>query len=168
MPLGPCVERVREVFSYDPATGELRWRRRPHPAAWKVIVGEIAGWMGSEGYREVQLDGASYKVHRLIWLYTTGIWPTHALDHRNGIRDDNRFENLRQATRTQNGQNQNHPHRHGSSGFLGVNRCNDGWQARITVEGKRRHLGTFHTPEEAHAVYVEAKRELHPFWVEGV
>lgn len=94
-----------------------------------------------------------------------GIVMLASIDHINGDRADNRIANLRQATTAENSQNERGPRAHATSGFLGVgwHAQQSRWRARITVNGKRRHLGLFDTPEAAYAAYVEAKRALHPF-----
>jgi hypothetical protein len=92
----------------------------------------------------------------------TGRWPQFEIDHRNGIHDDNRWENLRDGTKSYNLQNQRKAHRNNKIGLLGVGKKRDGFQARIHLNGKTRYLGSFPTPELAYAAYLEAKRELHP------
>jgi hypothetical protein len=87
------------------------------------------------------------------------------LDHINGIKRDNRIENLREATDSENQQNQKKPPAHNTSGFLGVTKYkrNGKWVAGIKLNGKRINLGYFDTPEAAHAAYLQKKKELHPF-----
>src|SRR5215467_10234620 len=60
----------------------------------KYLIGDVAGWLDDRGYRSVNLEGKSYKVHRLVWLLTYGSWPNGEIDHINGIRSDNRVSNL--------------------------------------------------------------------------
>lgn len=75
---------------------------------------------------------------------------------------DNRWDNLREATRTLNQENVRRARRDNSTGFLGVRRMKSNFQANIRVGGRSKNLGTYPTPEQAHAAYVEAKRRLHP------
>ncbi|MCI0598731.1 MAG: HNH endonuclease [Beijerinckiaceae bacterium] len=89
-----------------------------------------------------------------------GAWPIAQIDHINGDRADNRFLNLREATRTENAWNaklRSDSH----SGFKGVRRHKRRWCAYIKVSGKQKHLGSFATPEEAHDAYCRAAREHH-------
>lgn len=83
-------------------------------------------------------------------------------DHINGNGLDNRRQNLRRATHSQNGYNV--PIRnHNSSGYKGVSRCKQTgrWQVRISADGKERHIGRYVCAEEAALAYDQAARELH-------
>lgn len=154
------VERLRELLDYDPDTGLFTWRVRTRNS---VKFGDVAGCFSSTGYWQIQIDGRKHRAHRLAWLYVTGEWPTSDLDHINGIRDDNRIANLRAATRSENGQNQREPQSHNKVGYLGVHSHQGKFRAIIILDGKKKHIGCFPTPEAAHAAYLEAKRRLHPF-----
>lgn len=152
------AERLRELLHYDPETGIFTWREGRQGTAGK---GAIAGGLNKRGYHRIGVDHHRYMSNVLAWLYVTGEWPTHDVDHRNGIRGDNHWENLRHVTRAINNQNQRRPHRGNKSGFLGVSPNRKGWSASIVSAGVKKHLGTFKTPEAAHQVYLEAKRRLH-------
>lgn len=154
--------RLRERLIYDPVTGVFTWRIKP---AGNVSAGAQAGHVNADWYREIRVDGRLYLAHRLAWLYVHGQWPIEELDHRNGIRDDNRIANLREATHKQNGENAARRHDN-SSGFIGVSWTDKGrkhWVARIAHNKRRREIGRFSTPEEAYAAYLAAKAELHTF-----
>lgn len=155
------AERVRELFDYDPETGELRWKvaRRD---SWQ---GRAAGTLKNNGYRYVKIDRRAYRAHRLVWLHWYGVWPEDQIDHTNGNRQDNRLSNLRSAAQSENQQNQRRASSNNrSTGLLGVSRPSgrSKYQAWIMAQGRNRYLGTFGTPEEAHAAYLAAKRQLHP------
>jgi hypothetical protein len=90
-----------------------------------------------------------------------GITKFEDVDHINGIRDDNRIENLRNVSRSINLQNKRKPHSNNSTGFLGVTRHKGQFCARITLDGKSTWLGTFKTPQEAGDAYFRAKRSIH-------
>jgi hypothetical protein len=126
-----------------------------------VPLGAPVGSVNADGYVHVYFRGKYHKAHRLVWLHVTGEWPTTELDHINGDRSDNRFENLRPVTRECNMQNQRRARSDNAAQVLGVHRKCRRYQARIGVDGKNIHLGTFDTAEEAHAAYVAAKRVLH-------
>lgn len=151
--------RLREVLRYDEASGLFTWLVSNSNC---VLVGAEAGRrLNSNGYKEIQIDGRLYKAHRLAWLYVYGVWPDQ-IDHMNGDREDNRIVNLRSVSSVLNTHNQLSPHKNNRSGFLGVSiRPNGKFQADIRVGGKKRHLGSFSRPEDAHAAYVEAKRKFH-------
>lgn len=157
----PTAERLRELLDYDPKTGVFRWRIRRGD---RYLAGTIAGGPTCGGYWHIRVDERLSQAHHLAWLYVHGVWPTKHLDHRNGNRTDNRIANLREATAIENGQNTNQPKRNNKSGFLGVTRFQGRWRATISVNRKVQYLGSFDTPEGAHAAYLAAKAELHPFW----
>lgn len=85
----------------------------------------------------------------------TGEWPADMIDHKNRDRTDNRWENLREATRSQNNANRRASSTHGFKGAT-FNRRQGRWMAQTKVNGKRVYLGYYDTPEEAHAAYVAA------------
>ena len=151
----PPVERVRDLFTYEPDTGSLRWRT----GSPKRTAGAIAGTQnGAHGYRCVQVDGRSCQVHRLIWGIVYGEYPDTVIDHINGVRDDNRIKNLRLATESENHANSK-LYSTNTSGFKGVRRTRFGrWQARIWIDHTEIHLGNFDTPEQAAERYMAAAR----------
>lgn len=157
--------RLREVLEYNPETGVFTWIK---PSGRRVKVGDVAGARrpdkpgGGGGYRTIQIDGTRYYAHRLVWFYMTGEWPAADVDHRFGMRDDNRWSELREASRSVNLQNQRTAR--GRVGLLGVCEYPAGsgkFRAQISAGGKCVFLGTFLVPEHAHAAYVEAKRRMH-------
>jgi hypothetical protein len=150
---------VREHISYNPETGLFKWRIDVNN---KVHAGDIAGVKRGNGYIHIGFGYRLYSAHRLAWEYAHGEIPEGMqIDHINGIRDDNRIENLRLATPTVNRQNLRKALSNSSSGFLGVSPSRGKWRSRIKVSGKFIHLGVYNTPEEAHEAYLVAKRQLH-------
>jgi hypothetical protein len=151
------AERLREVLSYDPETGEFR--RRYRPGRGYCRTGEIAGNYDNCGYRIIKIDKRSYKAHRLAWLYMTGKFPDRDIDHIDGFNAHNQWENLREANDSQN--HANSKPRDNMSGFKGVSWGGGSrpWMARIRVNGREIYLGRFSTPEAAHAAYMDAARK---------
>jgi hypothetical protein len=114
----------------------------------------------------ISIDGKYQLAHRLAWMMVTGSEPNDDIDHVNGIRSDNRFANLRTATRGENMQNERAARSSNkSSGLLGVSwsKAAGKWAAGIKLNGKKRHLGLFTDQQAAHEAYLVAKRDLHPF-----
>lgn len=154
----PTADRVRELLRYDAITGEFAWRVRPYRS--KTRVDDKPGCI-REGYLFIGIDGGQFAAHCLAWLCETGAWPASELDHRDTNGLNNSFRNLREATRTINNQNRRHAEARNRTGLLGVSRKGQRFPSRITVDGKKRHLGTFDTAQAAHQAYLAAKRELH-------
>lgn len=151
--------RLKQILHYDPESGVFTYLVK---TSIRVRAGQVAGTRNNRsGYVTISIDYRRYYGHRLAWLYMTGEWPTEQVDHRNTIRSDNRWTNLRKATNQFNNENRRRAHRDSATGVLGVARHGNKFKARIFVEGKERHLGMFETKEAAHSAYVAAKRVLH-------
>jgi hypothetical protein len=156
------IEELRERLDYDPETGALRWRKGRK---------QMAGYIKKSGYREIEwrtrVEGKRkgrktlyLLAHRVAWALATGMWPENEVDHRDGVRDNNRLANLRSATSAENKQNRA-PIRGKPWTMLGVTktpRCR-GWRAHMSGH----FIGTFSTPEEARQAYLAAKAERHSF-----
>ena len=158
--LAHTVERLKETLHYDPETGVFTGK----VARGNISVGKKVGGLHGSGYSYFMVDGKRVGAHRLAWLYTYGVWPKKHLDHINGDRNDNRIVNLREATNAENHQNRKKP-KNNTSGYMGVtyHKGQQKWYAQISVENKRKYLGSFETPEEAFDAYLNAKKLYHPF-----
>lgn len=149
------AERLRFLLSYDPNTGKFI----------RLVGGKgfRAGFPAGDlhkasGYAYIGIDRKRYRAHRLAWLYMTGEWPIE-VDHMNGDRSDNRWGNLRLATRSQN--NANGKRRSdNTSGHKGVNwvaRANL-WRAYVNFDGKQKHIGYFKDVDSAIAARIKAAK----------
>lgn len=150
-------EILMRAFDYDPDTGVFRWRTAP----FSRLAGRVAGYRDKDGYRRLATNGVrSIAAHRAAWLYVYGEWPAGMLDHIDGNRLNNRINNLRVATSSQNQANSRV--RLNSSGYKGVTWHAQAkrWQAQIKDQTGCRYLGLYETPELAHAAYVAAAHEL--------
>ena len=150
------AERLRDLLNYDTETGIFVWKT----TAKAFLHGRQAGAIDRYGYIRIKVDGKSYSAHRLAWLYVHSTWPTDEIDHINGVRNDNRFGNLRVITRQGNVHNRRKSW--SASGYMGVYANHGKWRSAINLDGKTISLGNFNTPEEAYAAYLEAKRRHHP------
>jgi len=146
-------EKLKELIEYNPETGIMNWIvNRPG-----IRSDGIVGYVTSQGYVGVELLGRKYYIHRLIWFYVTGSWPTHVMDHRNGNRADNRWSNLREATLSENSRNRSML-RKNKTGYKGVRRRGKNvWIARIGgLHGiGQETIGRFDSPEAAAKAYEE-------------
>jgi len=155
------AETLRSLLHYDPETGGFT-RATSSGTRWKA--GQSAGAWDLHGYKTIRLGRKSYKAHRLAWLYMTGEWPHGDIDHINGVRHDNRWANLRDVPRGVNLQNQRAtPSHNRSTRVQGVYPAKGGnYSAAISINNRKKHIGTYSSIEEARAAYIEAKRRLHP------
>jgi hypothetical protein len=161
-------EFVREALRYAPDTGRLTWRARPNHhfmskrahSTWNTrFAGIEAFTVVRETYLSGELNRRTYPAHRVIWAIVHGVWPTGEVDHKNGIRTDNRLENLRLCTSQENAWNRRACG--GAVGLKGVYLRESGkYRAQIHSQGRFFHLGTFETPEEAHAAYCAAANTM--------
>jgi hypothetical protein len=150
---------LRMILDYSRDTGVFVWKINRSKA---VKAGHIAGCREKRiGYITIGVDGKVYKAHRLAWLYVHLEWPDGLIDHINGDKSDNRIENLRVVAADGNSQNVRKPNRRNKSGFMGVIWFQNKWRATMSLNGKSKWLGDYSTPEEAHQVYLEAKRKYH-------
>lgn len=149
----------KEFLAYDPDTGVMRWKKKPCD---RIMAGAIAGTVRPDGYIQIRLFRKFYMAHRIAFLLMTGRWPHEEIDHINCDRANNRWSNLREATRQQNQVNQPITAAN-KSGLKGVSwhRRDNRWMARIRRAGKATYIGIYDSPEEAHAAYIVAARALH-------
>lgn len=148
--------KASSEFRYNAKTGLLWWRkprqgRRPNAPA---------GRRRDNRHVTVSLDRKAYQVPHIIWLLKTGKWPSKQIDHKNTVRWDNRWNNLREATGTQNHANSSR-RRDNTSGFKGVSwhAPRKKWRARVMVERKEIHLGLFNSKRLACAAYIKAAKK---------
>lgn len=153
------AERLRDLVIYDGATGVFRHR---NPVGLRVKAGDVAGSVNDRGYVKVVVDGKSYRAHALAWLYVHGRWPEGRLDHRDLDRSNNRIDNLREATGSQNQANRS-KQANNTSGYKGVYwlKSQKKWLAKVVRNGKQYHLGLHDTVEAAHAAYKAGSERLH-------
>lgn len=138
----PTRDEIAAVFSYDPASGHI------------TKGGKRAGYVTKRGCRAVNLKARQVKEHHVAWVLMTGQWPLVTIDHKNLDPTDNRWENLREATKAQQCGNQ--PLRPtNNSGFRGVHWSKHAgkWRAQIRTAGRSQSLGYFDSVEAAAAAY---------------
>lgn len=144
-------------FSYNPETGEIRQRAHSNRAGRKIKE-RRAGHVGTGGYIRLYVDRSQYYAHQIIWCMQTGIWPDREIDHRDRNSGNNKWANLRLATKSQNKANSlvRNP-----LNARGIRLTKEGrFLARIKVNQKRFSLGTFETLDEAKSAYRSAA-EIH-------
>lgn len=145
-------ERVRTLLDYDEITGVFKHKT----TTTHKKIGDVAGFLHKgKGYRHICVDGTEYKEHRLIFMYMEGYFPKE-VDHKNRIKTDNRWSNLRAATRSINCTNQGLRHDN-TTGVRGLS-FNDAtkykkWTVRMQRNKQKIHK-SFASKEEA-ITYIE-------------
>lgn len=153
----PTQAQLKEILHYDPETGVFRWRfARSNLKPWS-----LAGSSSTHGYWRVRINNREYFAHRLAWVYMTGKQPLNEIDHINRIRSDNKFVNLREATRKQNMENQSLM-KSNTSGSRGASWDKNlkKWKSQIMHNKKYIYLGIFDTVEEAAKAASTKRSEL--------
>lgn len=157
------VERLRAILSYNPETGIFIWKvREDRLLHWNSRyankqAGSVSTRNGKPTHITIQIDDVAYTAHQLAWYYMIGVWPNSEIDHKNKDPLDNRFTNLRLASPTENGWNKS-KYVNNTSGYKGAywDKKHNVWVAKIRVNKKLIHIGSFKSAEEAHAAYCSA------------
>lgn len=175
-----AIEALRALLRHDPETGKLYWlprdvslfadtptRTAEHACNWwnaRFAGQEAFTATSGSGGRHGKIFGSLYYAHRVIWALHHGAWPTEDIDHEDGDRAANVIGNLREADHRENMQNKA-LYRTNKSGHHGVSfhQRKNRWESYITVDGKRKHLGTFTTLEAAIDARRNAERATNVF-----
>jgi hypothetical protein len=159
-------EYLKSAVEYNPETGEFFWKyRKDMPKQWNSVWAgkKVKGRKCKQGYLDIRICNKRYGAHRLAFLYMHG-WLPKEVDHKNchGPKDDNRIQNLRNATRMQN-ENNKGIKKNNTSGFKGVcwHKSAGKWMSRIRVGSKRINLGLFDCPAAASFSYQVASNIYH-------
>ncbi len=151
-------EELKRNFHYDELTGIFTYKNN----ICNKKVGDIAGNVNSAGYVRIGINYASHKAHRLAFLYMIGSFPKHQVDHINGIKNDNRWCNLRKATNTENQWNKPLSIKN-KSGYKGVSwdKKSNKWRVQVALNKTKKYLGMFESKELAYKSYVDFSRNNH-------
>ena len=146
---------VLKLFTYS--KGRLYYKISNSP---RVRVGQVAGTVKPDGYVRVKINKKLYYLHRLIWLYHYGVWPTE-IDHIDRNPSNNAVENLREVSRSVNMRNTKLK-RATTSKYKGVcwNARLNKWVAQATVDTKNVYLGVFTDEVEASKAYINYLKDL--------
>lgn len=150
----PSQKLLRQLFIYSFVEGVLYWRNQPGKPAGST--------RGRRGYARITINYQSYSRHRLVWAYFYGDPGSQIIDHINRVRNDDRLENLRIATESEN-RRSSAMYRTNTSGFKGVTfeKSVGRWKAYIYVQNRRIHLGIFASKLEAADAYQKASQKFH-------
>jgi len=156
----PSAALLHELLEYDQITGGLHWKVR---AARNVFAGSPAGCLTKTGYLCIRINRVTYRANRIIWRWMTGEDPgPDVIDHIDGDRLNNAFDNLRRASYAENNRNRT-VNRNNTSGYKGVcwHKNEKKWYVAIRHNGVKKHIGCFSQLEAAHAAYRKASAEFH-------
>jgi hypothetical protein len=147
--------RIEEILEYK--DGRLFWKE----TKGRRVAGREAGWLADTGYRLLGLFGKDHKEHRVIFFMHHGYFPKY-VDHINGVKTDNRIENLRECSASDNLCNQSKNKRN-TSGYKNVyyHKKNKKWYVRIAYKKKDYIFGYFDDLEFAALVAEEAREKYH-------
>ncbi len=149
-------ENIEDVIRYDDVTGYLYWKKQ---ISNRIKIGDVAGSVRHDGYVTVSIFGKEYLAHRIAYYLMTCQFPEDELDHIDGNPNNNKWDNIRDSTRSGNNQNTR------GYGKLGVRNVyyrpdRNTYQVKLMVDGKRITIGSYSDLELAELVAAEA-RELH-------
>jgi hypothetical protein len=149
---------VRKLFNYDPLSGVLTWRVR---IAQRTYAGDQAG-SDYPSNRRVKIRGVKYPETKIIWLWMTGVWPDE-VDHRDCNFRNNRWRNLRLATRSENVANRR---KYIGNKLKWVTITPKGrYQSHVQFNRVSYHVGTYDTEQEAHNAAYAMAQQLHGAFV---
>ena len=160
----PWIDLLKKSVIYSPDTGRFVWLSKPDTSRenrrWNTRYSGTPAIesLTRRGYLCGRFMGKSILAHRLVWAFEVGNLPEFGIDHVNGCKTDNRFDNLRDVNQLMNNKNTS-VRRDNTSGCSGVVRSGIGWAARIDVDGNRHHLGSFDDIESAIEVRRKIQRE---------
>lgn len=147
-------------ITYEQAASEIRYE--PDTGRFvRLSTGRPTGSRTCYGYIQIGVAKRSIRANRLAFLLKTGRWPNGVIDHINGIRDDNRWQNLRDVSHAINAQNVRAASRRNKLGALGVHQDRGKFKVVLTAYGRAHFVGRFSTLEEAKHAHAQAKQRLH-------
>lgn len=143
-------EYLTKILHYDIGNGVFTWLRHSDID----LVGTIAGSANDQGYVQIVFDGVSSKAHRLVWLYLYGEFPKRIIDHVDGDKGNNRIENLRECSYSENQANRG-LNRNNTSGYKGVSFCKvrRKWRALVYYQKSRICCGFYNDIIDAAKAY---------------
>lgn len=153
-------EFLFKYLPYNSVTGEFTYSDLCKHRMKNKVAGTTISKHPNTGYKRIYLLRKWYQAHRLAWLYVYGVWPDGEIDHVNNERGDNRIENLRVVSRSENMTNSK-TKKGNTSGMKGVywNADWGKWCATVSIKKQRYWLGGFVDIQDAKNAVVTKLRE---------
>ena len=152
---------LKQTFEYNPTTGIFTWKSNVNKdSSWNTrFVGKPAGGV-SNGYIRLEIGNESIYAHIAAFIYMTNERPDK-VDHKDTIKTNNSWSNLRICTQSQNSANRQKPINN-TSGYKNVSwfKPKNKWRVKVTKDGKSYHGGYFNSLEEAVLVANSLRKEL--------
>jgi len=152
---------LKQILHYNPNTGLWTWLQA---ISNKVVIGNVAGTKTPWGYIRITVHQEKYMAHRLAWFYMTGEWPPEEIDHKDLVRDNNKWDNLRLATSSQNKANRKEQ-RNNTSGHKGIDwdTRRSKWRTRVAD----KHIGYYDSFDMAVEKYRETAKDQFEEYARG-
>jgi hypothetical protein len=152
-------EYLKQILDYNPETGIFT---RVISKSSNAKAGNVAGYLSPDGYIYIGINAKRYKSHRLAWLYVYGEMPSKCIDHINCNKTNNKINNLRLSTHSQNKMN-TPKQKNNTSGFKGVTWHKElkKWMVAARLNKKRHYLGYFSDIKEAAKAYANFAKKNH-------
>lgn len=146
--------RLLTVLKYDKKSGKFTWKVK---MGKRIKLGTTAGHLFNRGYIMIGIDTKRYLAHHLAWFYVTQKWPKEEIDHKDLNRSNNAWNNLREATHSNNTMNRKRfkNNKSGHTGVFFIKKTGQ-WKAYIKKDKIQKELGRFNSFEEAVKAYQTA------------
>ena len=152
----PTIEELREYLDYDPESGVLTWKKS---AGTRAQGTPTCSGLSGDGYKQLQFRGTNFKAHRVAFALHHGHWPTPYCDHIDGDPLNNRADNLRECSPSEN-QHNRRIRRDNTTGIKGVMRKGNGYIARVRIKGVS-YTKYFRSLKDAAAYAKQLREQLH-------
>lgn len=153
------IQYLKTLLNYNPINGEFTWLMCPRK---QIKKGTSAGYICDRGYIKIMIDNKNYRAHRLAYLFMEGksLDENIDIDHINGIKNDNRWCNLREATRSQNCMN-----KYKKNSLCSIKerkrKSYNVFEVSVNVNGKQIYIGIYKNIDEAKIASTNARKKYH-------
>lgn len=150
------MDNIKEYLDYNSKSGFFTWIKKHKP---NCIIGSVAGVKNTQGYITISFRGKQYLAHRLAYWYVNGKFPRNQIDHKNRIRTDNKWINLREVTNQVNSKNSGLKSNN-KTGYSGVHFRKDRMKYQVQIMYKNKRICVGHFKEISDAVKARKDAEI--------